>query len=363
MIVFFQPGYAHYRDELFAELAKRHDILFIYASSRNTYPDESLPKSTKYLFMDEYFTFSWFGLILFLIKNKPEIIITSGLFSWFTIITMIYAGTFQKKYILWLEDWRYCVPKEISFKNLIRRTRRLIGKLTITKANRLIVSGSASYNYSVSFGIPQDRVLMVFQCAQDIRLRCDIRSGNSFREKKTFLYLSRVISWKGLDVLIHAFAKLEIDHDVELIVAGDGPFKNYCEMLCRQLNVKNIEFIDAVSPAFIHEVYQKADYFVLPSRFEGNAYEGWGLVINEALSMGLPVISTDAVGAAFDLIMNGKNGFTVENNNVDALYCAMKNILKLDYEALSKTSRQIFDNINNYQVMADGFSSALTSLR
>ena len=61
--------------------------------------------------------------------------------------------------------------------------------------------------------------------------------------------------------------------------------------------------------------------FVLPSR-----HDGWGVVVNQALAAGLPVITSDAVGAGLDLVENGVNGMCVAANDVEALYRALETI-------------------------------------
>jgi len=83
------------------------------------------------------------------------------------------------------------------------------------------------------------------------------------------------------------------------------------------------------------------------------------LVINEAMSMHLPIITTNAVGAAYDLVINGYNGFVVQQNDVIAMYKAMKKILELDLSELGNNSRKLFEEKNNFKEMANGFSQAI----
>ena len=66
----------------------------------------------------------------------------------------------------------------------------------------------------------------------------------------------------------------------------------------------------------------RSDVFVLPSR-----HDGWGVVVNQALAAGLPIITTDAVGAGLDFVENGVNGICVPANNVNALFNAMETIV------------------------------------
>ena len=77
------------------------------------------------------------------------------------------------------------------------------------------------------------------------------------------------------------------------------------------------------------------------------------------MSMHLPIITTNAVGAAYDLVINGYNGFVVQQNDVIALYKAMKKILELDLSKLGNNSRKLFEEKNNFKEMANGFSQAI----
>jgi glycosyltransferase involved in cell wall biosynthesis len=67
--------------------------------------------------------------------------------------------------------------------------------------------------------------------------------------------------------------------------------------------------------------FARSDVFVLPSR-----HDGWGVVVNQALATGVPIITSDAVGAGLDYVENGINGIKVEAGDVDALYAAMQSL-------------------------------------
>ena len=119
------------------------------------------------------------------------------------------------------------------------------------------------------------------------------------------MYMSRIIPRKGLDVLIKAFSLLRRKRsDVSLLIGGDGPFRQYCEKLLKSMKIPDVSFAGSITPQSVIDIYQQADVFVLPSYLKGNQYEAWGLVINEAMSMSLPIITTTAVGAAYDLVVD-----------------------------------------------------------
>ena len=154
--------------------------------------------------------------------------------------------------------------------------------------------------------------------------------------------------------------------DAFLLIGGDGDFKRECEQLSEELKIKNMLFLGEISQNEVGVYYKTCDVFVLPSVFLRNptgtySYEAWGLVINEAMSFGLPIITTNAVGAAFDLVKDGYNGFIVKNNNAEDLYKALIKILSNHDMAkkMGERSRGIFEEFNDYDKMFNGIDDAL----
>ena len=87
----------------------------------------------------------------------------------------------------------------------------------------------------------------------------------------------------------------------------------------------------------------------------------WVFIINEAMHFGKPVVATDAVGAAFDMIENGKNGFIVPEKDDNALFIAMKKIL-FDSElekSMGKSSSEIIESSFKYKNMVKGFKNGV----
>ena len=84
-----------------------------------------------------------------------------------------------------------------------------------------------------------------------------------------------------------------------------------------------IQYEGFQAPESLPIYFARADIFVLPSR-----HDGWGVVVNQALAAGLPIIVSDTVGAGLDYVENGINGVRVDAGRVDALYEAMKNLIQ-----------------------------------
>jgi glycosyltransferase involved in cell wall biosynthesis len=128
--------------------------------------------------------------------------------------------------------------------------------------------------------------------------------------------VGRLIERKGVHVLLDAFQELE---QGELWIAGDGPIRSELEKAGR--GNQRVRFLGHVEEQALHQLYSEADVLVVPSW-----YEPWGLVVNEALAHGIPVIATDQVGAADDLIEPAANGFVVPAGSSSDLAEAMSRI-------------------------------------
>jgi glycosyltransferase involved in cell wall biosynthesis len=100
-------------------------------------------------------------------------------------------------------------------------------------------------------------------------------------------------------------------------LVGDGPLRSFVEGEAK--GDPRIRVLGYADEEFLPGVYQQADILVVPSVFEA-----WGLVVHEGLAYGLPVIATDQVGAAEDLVDSGVNGYIVPAGDHEVLAGAMR---------------------------------------
>jgi glycosyltransferase involved in cell wall biosynthesis len=129
------------------------------------------------------------------------------------------------------------------------------------------------------------------------------------------LYVGQLIPRKGLDLLFRAVAAVAGDHpDLSVTLVGEGPAKPALEALAAELGIKDrVSWVGSLPPSAIHDRMTRAAAVVLPTR-----WDGWGLVVNEALQSGVPVIVSSAAGAA-ELVAHGCNGFVHEAGDLTAL--------------------------------------------
>lgn len=164
-------------------------------------------------------------------------------------------------------------------------------------------------------------------------------------EEVILLSSGALIERKGMDVLVKAFQMLPNEINAKLIILGDGVARESLEQL-RNGN-KKIIFAGFKHKEVIPEYFKLADIFVFASR-----YDGWGLVINEAMAAGCAVISSAKVGAAADKIKHGFNGWIINSDDPNEWKEAMERLiadkaLRCDLVANSReTSYELSSSFN-----------------
>ncbi len=150
---------------------------------------------------------------------------------------------------------------------------------------------------------------------------------SKYKGKDELIILSSgsLIERKGMDILIKA-VQLINNPDLKLIIIGDGPLKK--ELIDISGDDKRIIFAGFQNPADIPGFFAIADVFAFASR-----YDGWAVVINEAIAANVPIISSDKVGAAIELLTSPELGILCESDNVE---CFKKAIEGLCYDTLRR---------------------------
>jgi glycosyltransferase involved in cell wall biosynthesis len=174
------------------------------------------------------------------------------------------------------------------------------------------------------------------------------------------LFAGKLIDKKQPLRLIEAFARVRAERPCSLLIAGDGTLRGECERLVAAFGMPDVRFAGFLNQGELPEAYAAADVFVLPSRL----HETWGLVVNEAMNFGLPVVVSDKVGCAADLVRHGANGFVVRHDITGELAQAIDTLVADgDLRArFGKLSRKLVDRYS-IEECADGIVRACRGAR
>jgi glycosyltransferase involved in cell wall biosynthesis len=190
---------------------------------------------------------------------------------------------------------------------------------------RFLPGGTGQVRYLADFGVTKDRIT-VAQMTVDVEAIREFCAENREGERSAAralwglaaaeavaLYVGRLEEEKGVDLLLAAYtAAGEQESKLRLVIAGDGSLRP--SVNCAAAANRGIIYLGRLSGQDALRAYLAADFLVLPSRFEP-----WGLVVNEAMACGLPVIVSDRVGCADDLVRDGETGLVVAADDQAAL--------------------------------------------
>ncbi|MCK1434944.1 glycosyltransferase [Bradyrhizobium sp. 15] len=146
-----------------------------------------------------------------------------------------------------------------------------------------------------------------------------------------YLYVGRLSPEKSIDHLILAFDRVKkAKSDAKLVLVGSGSEEHQLRHLCRRLGLEDaIEFAGPKSGESLFAEYLKATALVLPSYSEP-----WGLVVNEALSHGCPVVVSDRCGCVPELVSDGQTGYSFRWGDLDDLSEKLQAVARLQHTAL-----------------------------
>jgi len=277
--------------------------------------------------------------------------------------TFLIAKLRRRPFVLWTGMWMH--PQ-----TLFHRLSFPVTRYIYHHADAIVVYGEHVKRYLVGLGVKAEKVFIAAHAVDN-----DLYSRSVSEEEKAalrdrlglssapkvVLYLGRLEESKGLCYLIEAFAMLPRD-DTVLIFVGDGGWRARLEAQSQRRGLAgSVRFPGYVPPGETLPYYALADVFVLPSVTVPAGKEPWGLVVNEAMNQGVPVVATDAVGAAAGgLVQDGANGFVVHERDSVALSQAIERILS-DRELrhrMSQNARRIVAEWDNER-MVEGFRQAV----
>jgi glycosyltransferase involved in cell wall biosynthesis len=359
-ILYISPGYFHAREDLFMFLARHFDFRVVDVSHKlkNGAPSAEYLETVDNAIWD----FPSAKLAKLGLRNVPrlvralwkelargryDLVISSTQHTLPSKIASHLRPFFGYKLALVSEVWHY--PRLHS---ATQRLYRQWSKHVLRKADYVLCQGTSSSRFAGELGCREDRIMLWPMMSEDLSSKP--RAGSAalkrhFAENSGTVrigYVGRFVKEKGLIELCEAFQTVR--DRASLFLVGAGPLAE--DLQGSQSGSNGVHVIPWVKPEELPFLYSELDIFALPSH-----YDGFSTVCSEAASMGLPLIVTDQVGCAPDLVEEGRNGSVVSAGNVRELteaLCGMVDRGRDELRQAGELSRKKFEAMS-YHVHQD----------
>jgi glycosyltransferase involved in cell wall biosynthesis len=218
------------------------------------------------------------------------------------------------------------------------RWKELAKRLFFRHCHGFFCYGSRSKEYIASYGIDEKKIIFRCQAAalphdySPAKVLADYRANDRHcSDSNSFLYVGRLSAEKGIVDLLLAFIQVQTKlPSARLDVVGIGPLKDELSALAESLGLEQcVTFLGALETEQIAQLFVRSVALVLPSHSEP-----WGLVVNESLSYGCPVVVSDVCGCGPELVLGGVTGYSYPAGNVPALARAMFDVARLSADRM-----------------------------
>ena len=256
-------------------------------------------------------------------ETRPDVVVVSGWSTFASQAAVLWCRLRDVPYVLLVESndrdprpgWRRLV-KRLVVPPIVRRAARILAIGTLARES---VLARGARPEDVRWFANTVDVPAFFERADRLApRRADLRAAiGAGDDDVVVLSVARLAPEKGLDTLV-AGAAAAGDPRLLVVVAGEGHEREKLAALARSRGVR-LELLGDLQPwERVFELYAAADVFALLS-----THEPWGVVVNEAAAFGLPLVLSDRVGAAYDLLVDGENGALVPAGDAAATGAAL----------------------------------------
>lgn len=276
------------------------------------------------------------GYLWDLIHVKPDAVITTEM-GFRTLMALLYGSVFRKPIWVW---WGGTSHTERDIGHFRKVLRWVISRWS----RRWISYGETSTEYLLTLGIPRECILQIQNCVNEHLYREAIQPLFHVEPRPVLLYVGQLIGRKGIDLLLDAAARVQArGFRFSLVVVGSGPEKRSLEEKAMNLGLNHIHFFPPQRPAAMPAVYRSADCLVFPT-----LEDVWGLVVNEALWSGLPVLSSIYAGCTQEIVPKPNWFDPLDPADFDrALIAALEGRLAPPDTKKLKTCQEVVDMIIN----------------
>lgn len=344
-----------YRVAFFNELGKQCDLTVLFERKASEERDESWKQINTDHFQAVFLPGKPIGVaealcpsvIQYLTRAYDKIVVTN-----FSDPTGMIA-------IQWLKLRRipYCLESDGAFPGSGTGLKERVKRRIIAGAAQYFSTASIHDDYYRLYGAPADRIVRypftsvhakdVLPEPVDTEQKAALRTALGMTEQHIVVSVGQFIHRKGYDILLKACGMM--DQRIGIYIIGGKPTEEYLNMV-RDLHLSNVHFVGFKVKDALEQYYMAADAFVLPTR-----EDIWGLVINEAMAKGLPVVTTDRCVAGLEMIKNGSNGMIVPVEDARAIAQAITAVIDrpdMAQQALETARQYTIENMAGVHIQA-----------
>jgi glycosyltransferase involved in cell wall biosynthesis len=301
------------------------------------------------------------GLGAALRRARPGVILCGGynyLASW---VSLWWAHRQRVPFMLWVESTEKDIRRGYVLTELLKAK-------FIHRCDGFVVAGKSSFEYVNSFEPKNDRIVAAPDAVDSdfFARQADATRQNAMADRSAlslprryFLFVGRLVPEKGVFELLEAYGRLapEIRSEMGLVFVGDGVARSELERRAVVISPGSVRFPGFVQREQLASFYGLAEVFVFPTYTDT-----WGLVVNEAMACGLPVICSEAAGCVADLVEDRWNGRVVCPRDPGQLASAMYELASQG-ELRSLMGQRSRERVRSYspRACADGIAEAALS--
>lgn len=220
-----------------------------------------------------------------------------------------------------------------------------------------LVLGQSGKRYIHSLGVPHTKIYAIGYTT-DLDRFCNLSLARSEPEMYRLLYVGQLIERKGLAPFLQILSQWAADHptrEVEFTIVGDGPARDSLEKTSLPANLSlsfcgNLAFVD------LPRIYAKCGIFAFPT-----LADTWGVVVNESMAAGLPVLGSIYSQAVEEMVEDGRHGWTFRPDDADGVYRVIHKAMSTSHEMLSGMRIQARERAMQYspETVAANINEAL----
>jgi 1,2-diacylglycerol 3-alpha-glucosyltransferase len=292
-------------------------------------------------------------LIKALNQLQPDVVVLNGYQQPATLAALIWCQ-FQRRPTVLLSESKEDDSARTGWRETLKRSM-------LKAYGAALVGGKSHKQYLVKLGMPAEAIFLGYDVVGNAAYHPKLIKGcDRPIQKPYFLSINRFIPKKNLAFLISAYAayrRVAGDRAWDLVLCGDGELRSELEAQIKQLHLQEVVHL----PGFLQQE-EMLPYFAHGSGLiHASIQEQWGLVVNEAMAAGLPVLVSNRCGCFEELVIEGVTGFGFDPTDQDQLMRLML-ALSLEQVDLARMSQGALTHIQNFapEQFAHGLMQAVT---